>query len=124
MRAGRQGIAVSGAVGVLLAALIYFLAPRGQLLQRFPTIPDWAELALFILLLGISLAELPVMFVGIRTFGRGGMNRYLIYSINVVYVAFAAVYAAILLLLFGDSAFTALLAGLSLIRWATDWWIR
>ncbi len=117
------GLAVSGAFGILLAGLVYSLAGRGAAaLSAF--IPPQAEPFIFAFLLLFSLAEIPMMVLGLRTLARQQIHRAVIYSANAGYVAFAAVYSAILIVLCGQSILTALLAGLCAARWISSQWIR
>ncbi len=120
----RPALALSGAVGVALAALVYFLATRvGSVLRSLVALRE-AEVIIFIILLVISLIEMPVMIFGLRTLFREKVSTLFVYAVNGIYVGFASFYAAILVLLFGESNLSVLLAGLSLARWASDWWIR
>ncbi len=120
----RRALALSGAAGVALAALVYFLAARlGGLLRSWPSVRE-AEVIVFVILCVFALAEIPVMVFGLRTLYREKVSRIFIYVANGLYVAFAAFYAAVLVVLFGESNLSALLVSLSLARWASDWWIR
>ncbi len=119
----RSAMAVSGAVGILLAALIYFLASR--LSGAFgPFVPmREAEVVVFTILFVVSLLEMPMMVFGLRQLRRAKINSLLVCSVNSFYVAFAAVYASVQVLLFGGSNLAALLAGLSLVRWISTSWM-
>jgi hypothetical protein len=116
-------MALSGAVGILLAALVYFLAKRanGALSMVIPV--REAEIVIFAVLLMISLLEMPVMIVGLRQLRAASVSRVLAYAANTFFVAFAAVYAALQVLFFGESNYSDLLAGLSVLRWLGGLWI-
>ncbi len=120
----RRALIVSGAAGVALAALVYFLTTRVSPFLRGWVLLREAEIIAFVILLVFTLLEIPVMVFGLRTLYREKVNRTFFYAVNGFYVAFASFYAAVLVLLFGESGFSALLVSLSLARWASDWWIR
>ncbi len=120
----RPVLALSGAAGVALAALVYFLSTRVGALLRGWVMLRQAEIVIFVILLVFALAEMPVMVYSLRTLFRQKVSRTFVYAVNTLYVAFASFYAAVLVLLFGESNLAALLVGLSLARWVSDWWIR
>ena len=114
---------LSGAVGILFAALIYFAA-----LQVRGVLGGWvpfplARLVIFFILFAVSLAEILVMTFALRKLWQTRIPK-LIYVVNVLYVAFAAVYAAVFLVLVDDPNLGAVLASLSFVRWASDFWVR
>lgn len=114
----------SGLVGLALAPLIYFLSARvGGLLHQWEGARG-AEAIMFVGLLAVALAEVPVMVFALSLLSRSNLSRSFLYVANGAYVAFAAVYAAVLNLMFGESVFSALLASLSLLRFITGRWIR
>ncbi len=111
---------LSGAVGVALAALFYFLAMQvsglfGQLIAMRE-----AELLIFFILLAFALVEMPVMVFGLRTLRVQHVRPLLFYGVNVVYVAFAAFYALVQVILFGASVWSLVLVALCLVRWGSD----
>ena len=118
------GLLLSGAVGVALAALIYFAASnvRGALSFLLPL--PFTGLVIFLILFAVSSLELIMMVAGLRILKASGFRMEFIYALNALYVAFAAVYAALFLVLVGESNLGLLLAALSLVRWASDFWIR
>ncbi len=120
----RQALALSGAAGVALAALVYFLAARMGGWLRSWTSAGQAEVIVFVILLVFALLEIPLMVFGLRTLYREKVSRLFVYVANGFYVAFASFYAAVLVVLFGESNLAMLLVSLSLARWASDWWIR
>lgn len=119
----RSAMVLSGAVGILFAALIYLLATRlaGALGPLVPI--RQAQWVVFAILFAVSFLEMPVMLFGLRRLRASKMRRVLFCSANTMYVAFGGVYAAVQVLLFGESNLTAVLAGLSLVRWITGSWM-
>ena len=120
----RLALVLSGAVGMVLAALLYFLATRvGGILHILVFIRE-EEIIIFVILLAVALVEMPVMAFGLHTLLGSNMQRRFVYGVNALYVAFAAFYAIILVLLFGESAFSTLLFSLTAVRWLSDWVIK
>ncbi len=120
----RWPLVLSGAVGIVLAALLYFPATRiGGILRVLVPLRE-AEIIIFVILLGTALIEMPVMLYGLHVLLNSSVTRRFIYGVNALYVAFAAVYAIILVLLFGESNLSLLLVGLCGVRWLSDWVIR
>ncbi len=117
-------MALSGATGVALSGLVYALAGCSGLTLKGRVDLGIIEPFVLLGLLAISLLEIPVMVFGLRTMAKGKPQSPFFYAINAFYVSFAAFYALILIVLFGDSVQAGLLAALSLARWASDWWIR
>ncbi|MGB8646428.1 MAG: hypothetical protein WCF84_14410 [Anaerolineae bacterium] len=114
-----NGILISGAAGILLAALIYFLSiPMGGLL-RFLVLSD-AEFYVFVVLFAVALVEMPVMVLALRVMRSRRMPPFLVYGANAGYVAFAAVYALIQVAFFGESTWSMVLVALCIVRWASD----
>jgi hypothetical protein len=123
MGAFRRDAALSGAAGILFGAFIYLIAARiGEMLGPLMPFRD-AAFVLFLLLFAISVVEMPVMLFGLRHMRAAKMNNALIHGLNTIFVAFAAVYAGIQVILFGESNLSLLLVGLSLARWAAGSWI-
>ena len=118
---GRAAILLSGAVGVPLAAPIYILA----MIAGGPIIPLPGEAApvMFVVLLAAALVEMPVMVFALRTLARQSTSPAFLLGLNVVYVSFAGVYAALQVLLFGRSGFSEVLLGLTFVRWLSGWLI-
>ncbi len=120
----RWALVLSGAVGLGLAALLYFLAAQvGGILGVLAPLRA-AEIIIFAILLGVALLEMPVMIIGLHTLLGTNLDRRFVYGVNVIYVAFAAFYAVILILLFDESNLSMLLVSLCAVRWLSDWWIR
>lgn len=115
---------VSGAAGLVVAALIYFgaLGLRGALSGILPN--GLAGTIIFFILLVVSILEIGVMVLALRQMLSARLEREFIYALNLIYVAFASVYAAIFLILVGDTSLGVVLAGLSLVRLLSDFWIQ
>ncbi len=117
----RLKLFLSGAVGVALAALVYFVAMQASgLLGQLIAVRE-AELLIFFILLAFALVEMPVMVFGLRTMRAQRVRPLLFYGVNVVYVGFAAFYALVQVVLFGASVWSLVLVGLCLVRWGSDW---
>jgi hypothetical protein len=120
----RYGLMASGLVGLALAPLIYFLTARSDGLLRGWEGMRAAEAVIFLGLLAVALVEVPAMVFALRMLSRSSASRWFLYAANAAFVAFAAVYAAVLNLLFGQSFLSGLLASLSVVRWISGRWIR
>ena len=109
---------LSGAAGIVLAALIYFLALRVQGLLSFLVLLPSLGFVLLYLLLFVSLVEIAAMTYGLRRLAPGLPGRML-YLFAAGYVAFASVYAFVYALLVPDPTGILLLASLCVVRWLT-----
>ncbi len=114
-----KGILISGAAGILLAALIYLLSISTGGLLRSLALPA-AEFLVFAVLFVVALVEMPVMLFALRTLDARRLPPLLLYGVNMGYIAFASVYALIQVALFGESTWSLALVALSLVRWASD----
>lgn len=121
MRA-RIELALCGAAGVALAALLYWLALWAQGALSFLLLISGAGFVIFWMLLLVSLAELFVMTIGLRRLAARWPVR-LLCLIAVGYVGFAGVYALLYALFVPDLRGIQILAALSLARWLTLWLI-
>jgi hypothetical protein len=119
----RSSIILTGLVGltgaVLLTVLCFFI-------MTWPFIPalltrPLVAWILFFFLLAFSVAEIPVMILGIRRIAasptRSAKNVALM--VNIGYVFFGAVYAAPFILLTGWLGLGAILAAMSLARFVS-----
>lgn len=103
----RSSIILSGILGLLgtiiLTTVAIFLASSG----RVPILIEspFFTWALFLFLLLISLAEIPVMIYSMRRIIDGGhpKTKYIVLLTNFGYVLFAGVYAVPFILLTGKS---------------------
>ncbi len=121
MRA-RIELALCGAAGVALAALLYWLALWAQGALSFLLLISGAGFVIFWMLLLVSLAELFVMTIGLRRLAARWPVRFLC-LIAVGYVGFVGVYALLYALFVPDLRGIQILAALSLARWLTLWLI-
>lgn len=119
----RSSIILTGLTGlsgaVILTALCLFIVMQGwiPLLLAQPAY-IWG---LFIFLAFFSIAEIPVMIVGIRRIAASfnPKARYVALVVNAGYTFFGAVYAAPFILLTGRGGPGLALAALSLVRLAS-----
>ncbi len=116
----KGSLLIAGIVGLLLSAAIYW---GGSIVaRRIPilvTSPVGAGIV-FALLLAVALAEMPIMIFGLRQMARSlNTPRPALNGTFVIYVTFAAVYAAAFVLVTGQFAWGLVLAALSLVRLAS-----
>ena len=118
----KRDIILSGICGLILGLLIFFFA--NCLKNLIPTlISDFVgTLVLFVNVLFIALAEIPVMLFAMRRMSlRDTLSRKIIALVFLAYVSFASVYASIFVLLSDPnySYFGLVLLGLGLVRFAS-----
>ncbi len=114
---------LSGAAGIVLAALFYLLALQLQgALKTLLLIPD-AGFVIFVLLLLVSVIELAVMTFALRHLAKQLPFR-LICLIAAGYVAFAGVYAIGYAMIVPDARGSLVLAALCVVRWFTLFLVR
>lgn len=124
----RLNLCLSGMGGLvacfLLAGLSAWLI-RGHVIR--PLLPHPLVTLLCVLVFGaFSLAEVPLMLFTLRrlTAEQRGSLR-VVYGLNGLYISFAAVYGAPVLLLTGNLAAGLCLCGLGTLRFATSLiWVR
>lgn len=114
---------LSGAVGLVLAALLYFIALNVQGWLNFLIFVPDAGIVFFLLLLGVALLEIGVMLFGLQRIASG-LPNVVLYGVAAGYVAFAGVYALLYALLVIDERGIQFLAALAVVRWLTLWFIR
>lgn len=113
------GLFVSGLAGIVIAGLIFFAAvSASRSIGPLIALPG-AQLPIFLVLFSISLVEIPLMLFALRQLGRSSSAGQVYGLVNAGYVAFAAVYASVQTLLFGESDFSYVLLALSLARWVS-----
>lgn len=121
----KRDFLVTGFLGVLVALVIYFVASVVSV--RLPNLIQGAVGVgiVFGFLLTLSLVEIPVMVFGLRQMARSvSTPRRLILATFAFYVMFASVYASIFVLLTGQILWGAVLAALSLVRFASGVIVR
>jgi hypothetical protein len=99
--------------GATLTGGAVFLLQRGALLPLISGTWTWL---LLVFLLGCSVAEIPVMVLGMRHLVKSSSTTRLLIPINFIFAFFAAVYALPFLLLTGRIGLGVGLAGLGLVR--------
>lgn len=109
---------LSGAAGIVFAALLYWLAVLLQGALSFLLLIPSAGFVIFGLLLLVSLFEIFVMTAGLRRLAARLPNN-LLYLIAAGYVGFAGVYALLYGLLVPDERGIQILAALCIVRWFT-----
>ncbi len=117
------GLILSGPVGLAGAVLLFFGVSRLSQSQGVLIHIPLAEIAVFAVLLAVSLLEIPVMLIGLRHMHRSSPGRALLTPLNAIFVGFPAVYASVQTLLFGESTFSLVLVGFSLARWLGGLWL-
>ncbi len=113
----RSRLALSGGLGVVGGAALtggaVFLLRRGI---PSPLISGYWAWLLLAFLVCFSVAEIPVMILGMRQVVKNAPGRGLVELINFIFTFFAAIYAAPFLLLTGSISIGVGLAGLGLVR--------
>lgn len=120
----RNSLILTGVIGVVgamfITALCIFIAAQAWVPLVFSnTLYIW----LFFLFLAVfSVAEIPVMIVGMRRIAAGDSPRadYVVLFTNAIYTLFAAVYAAPFIVLTGGIWSGLVLASLTLARFASS----
>lgn len=110
-----------GLIGAVLVTALCIVVIRWNLIQPLVTDTLYAW-GLLLFLLFFSLAEIPVMIIGIRRINASAnpKARYVALLVNAGYVLFAAVYAAPFILLTGWLGTGTTLAALSIVRFASS----
>ena len=103
----------------LLAAASVRLVQSGRLT---PLLPYPTVAALMALTLGFfSLAEIPIMVLALRRLlAERADNQVVVLGLNLLYVAFAGVYGAPVILLTGDAGWGIALCALGFVRLGTS----
>ncbi len=120
----KRDLAMAGLIGLAIGGMIFYAA--SSLSAGLPRLVEGTIGVglLFLVLLGIAVAEIPMMSLGLRQMAQGKTPRGLVVAVFLIYVTFASVYASILILLTGAFLLSAGLAGLALVRFATGAWVR
>lgn len=111
---------LSGVLGVAIGALIFLAAVWiSASIPRLVQDTVGVTIVLSVLLL-LALAEIPMMLLGLWQMARSGTTpRGLLLGTFLVYVAFASVYAAIFVLVTGQTVWGGMLAALMLARFVS-----
>ncbi len=112
----RTLLLLSGAAGILLAALFYWLAMENAGVLKFLILISEAAIVIFLLLLAVALLEIGVMSLVLVKFATA-LPLVFLCLIAAGYVAFAGVYALFYALLVPDPLGIQVLAALCLVRW-------
>jgi hypothetical protein len=122
----KRDISLSGILGLVLGLLIFLASIWVRSL--IPALLPGFILALvtFVVLLLIALVEMPMMVFALRKMAQSTTPRLMISSGFALYAMFAAVYAAIFILLTdaGYFYFGATLAALGIARLVSGIWIK
>ena len=127
----RTGWVLAGILGLLVNACVMFLvylwhlARVGRPIIVLPhalggepwALQGTAQLAVYLFLLGLALAEIPLMVAGLRAMARSETRAdWILYSGNLAFVFFAAVYALIFILITNRLDLGLTIAGTGLLR--------
>ncbi|MBI1880709.1 MAG: hypothetical protein HYR94_21240 [Chloroflexi bacterium] len=111
---------IIGLIGAVIVTALCFVVMIGELIPVLVTrsVYVWA---IFLFLLLFSVAEIPVMIIGIRRIAASAnpKAKYVALLVNCGYVFFGAVYAVPFILLTGRLGLGVGLALLSLVRFVT-----
>ena len=121
----RRDLTLFGLVGIGLGASNYFCARA--LSARIPILIQGGISAAiaFVVLLLISLAEMPMMLFGLQQMARSATTpRALLIGTFTVFVIFASVYASVFVLITGEIVWGLVLAALSLPRFVGGLWVK
>ena len=115
---GHGLLLISGVVG-LAGNLLFFLLVAWLQVQSVPVlVSGWLTLLPLLLCLGLSVAEIPLMIVGLRKIAADPKqtSSTLLAITNAFYVFFASVYAGMFVLLTGSIVVGAGLSALGGVR--------
>ena len=120
---GRQGLLlISGVVG-LAGNLLFFLLVVWLQVQFVPALlSGWLALFPLSLCLGLSVAEIPMMVIGLRKLASDPKqtSSTLLALTNAFYVFFASVYAGMFVLLTGGIVVGVGLSALGIVRFISS----
>lgn len=113
---------LSGVVGLAIGTALYVVACHLSDRMSHPLEEAVLVGAVFVVLFLVALAEMPMMVYVLRRLMRGS-PRVLLVGINAGYVAFASVYAAVYLLVTHEGTGAMVLAGLSILRFLSGFFV-
>lgn len=119
----RLAFLLSGAVGLVLTALLYFAGVALHGILGFLVLLPQYNFTLFIILLFVAFVETIVMALGLQRLVWRLPNQ-LLNLLAAGYVGFAGVYALLYALFVNDPLGVQLLAGLGIIRWLALFTLR
>ncbi len=121
----RRDIALSGICGLCVGIVVYASAIVISGRVSFFRDSLLASVTIFGLLVFFALLEIPAMTYAMRLLLHSvSLPRLLVLCVNAIYVAFAAVYASIYLLVTGEPIGGWLLAATSVLRLASGIWTK
>lgn len=121
----KRDLITAGFVGLLIGAALY--AGASMLSTRLPILVQGTLFAaiVFAFLLLLALFEVPMMVFGLRQMARSASTpRRLLRATFVIYVAFAAFYASLFVLLTGQVAWGLVIVAVCGLRWVSGRWME
>ncbi len=120
----KRDLAIAGVIGILIGASVYWGA--SALSEWVVTVVHglFGVALVFGFALFLSLAEIPLMVFSFRQMARSTTPRLLLAGAFGFYVAFAAVYAALFVILTGEAPSGIILVVLMFVRWVSGVFVR
>ena len=117
-------MALWGAIGLVISAAIFGIAYLG--VSNFPPFiqNEIIIVIIFVFLLGLSIAEIPMMLYGLRLMIRNQTKPLFLIGTFIIFVSFASVYASIFVVLTSNLTLGLILVALSLVRYGGGLWIK
>lgn len=115
----------TGIVGLLGGSALY--AGASVLSLRIPIFlaHPLVTASIFAFLLLLALLEVPMMVFGLRQMARSASTpRRLLQVMFAIYVAFAAFYASLFVLLTAQIAWGLVIVAVCVLRWLSGRWVR
>ena len=118
----RQFLILSGVAGLAASGALFGAATLLQRLFLSPLVTGWLTAVPLVLCLALSVAEMPMMTVALRKIATDPKRKspMLLAFTNTLYVSFAAVYAALFVLLTGKLWMGAGLSALAIVRFGSS----
>lgn len=121
----KRDLILAGLIGLLVGAALY--AGASALSTRIPLLVQGALFAtiVFAFLLLLALLEVPMMVLGLRQMARSASPpRRLVCVTFAIYVAFAAFYASLFVLLTGQIVWGLAIVAVCLVRLVSGRWVE
>lgn len=114
----QQLLLLSGLAGLACNVVLFLSVALFQRWFLAPLLAGWLAVIPLVFCLGLSVAEVPIMVVGLRKLAVDPKRKSfgLLAFTNALYVAFAAVYASLFVLLTGKVLIGAALSALGVVR--------